>query len=209
MKDSLLFDPASLEDIEWIAQLEAEMYRGSDVVSVEILKEWYAANPTGFFVIKTTNCERVGHIDILPVRSRILRLFIEGALLERDIRGDSLYSPGERDSIRELYIESLAICVSGRCKIAALRALVLNLPSLLCKIAAPENIETVYGMAATKPGEQMMEHLGFQRVLKGEERKDGHPVFSIRFKNLMENISRICRERLSKDDSEYLEKKER
>ena len=208
LTSSFLFDPATLKDIEWIAQLEAEMYSGEDVVPEEILREWYAANPTGFFVIKTKNGQNLGHIDILPVRPGTLRLFVEGAILERDIRGDSLYSPGERGSIRDLYIESLAVRVSGKGKISVLRALALNLPSLLCRIAAPENIETVYGMAATKPGERMMEHLGFQRVLKGEERKDGHAIFSAGFKMLMENIAWICRDLAGKDNIQYLKKGE-
>jgi len=204
---SFLIEPANLEDMEWIARLEAELYRGNDVVPEEILKEWYAANPTGFFVMKTRNAERVGHIDILPVRPRTLQLFVEGALLERDIRADSLYSPGERDSIRELYIESLAICLPGRSKLAALLSLSSNLPYLVDRIAVLENIESVYAMAATKPGERMMELLGFQIVRNGEWRKDGHPVFSVRFKMLMDNIARIRRDRLNRDAPECLNKR--
>lgn len=43
---------ASIEDIEWIARLEAELFTGTDAIPEEVLKEWYSTNPTGFFIIK-------------------------------------------------------------------------------------------------------------------------------------------------------------
>ncbi len=186
-------EPATLKDLDWIAQLEAESYSGDDAIPGGILKEWYEVNPTGFFVIKGILEERVGHIDILPVRSRVLQLLLEGAILEREIRGDSLYSPDERDSIRELYVESLAVCIPGRYKAGALLSLAFNLPSLIENIAALEKIETIYAIAATKPGERVIKRLGFEMIRKGEERKDGHPVFAVSFKTLMDNISQYLK----------------
>ena len=43
---------ASVEDIRWIAELEARKYSRRDAVPERVLRDWHAGNPNGFFVLK-------------------------------------------------------------------------------------------------------------------------------------------------------------
>src|ERR1051325_7640797 len=97
-------EPAALEEVEWIAQLEYEMYSSDDAIPQHILEEWYARNPSGFSILKINDGERIGHIDILPIHPTILQRFISGDIVERDIRGNDLYSLADKKLIRNLYV---------------------------------------------------------------------------------------------------------
>jgi len=182
---------ASIEDIEWIARLEAELFTGTDAIPEEVLKEWYSTNPTGFFIIKQ-NEERVGHIDILPLRPQTFDLLLKGSLIERQIRGVSLYTPNERNLIKNLYIECVSISLTGRAREVALLSLLSNISSMINKICPVENVDKIYAIAATKQGEQIMKHLGFTLAKQGEKRKDGHPMFVAEIKTLLKSIDQIC-----------------
>src|SRR5450432_1203879 len=98
--------PATRDDVEWAADLAKRIYRGNDIIPKDLMLEWYDKNPTGFFVIQSTDGERVGNLDLLPVKPATLNRFIRGEITERNITGDCLYSPAEAGEIRDLYVES-------------------------------------------------------------------------------------------------------
>jgi hypothetical protein len=181
---TISINPASMEDIEWIAQLESELFTGADVIPVELLKEWYNTNPTGFFVFKTSDGVRVGHINILPLRPQILELFLEGKIIERQIRGESLFTPVEKKSIKNLYIECLAVKPVGRIRAAVLYALMSEFVSMICNICPVDNMEKIYAVAATVQGEQIMRNFGFKVIREDAARQDGHKLFEADVKEL-------------------------
>ncbi len=190
-------NPAINEDIDWIATLEAKVYSSHDAIPKHILKEWYDTNPSGFFIIKIRGGRRIGHIDILPIRPKTLSLFIEGGIEERDIRGDSLYSPQEKSLIKNLYIESVAIShPEGQSQASAVIYLLSNFTQIARNIGELDNIDMVYAIAASKAGVSLMKRLGFNLVKSSKDRKNGHDLFAIRFMNLAQNISEICDDRL-------------
>ena len=41
-------EPATLEEIDWLADLEAKVYSPEDAVPAHVLKEWYSCNASGF-----------------------------------------------------------------------------------------------------------------------------------------------------------------
>jgi len=189
-------DRATEEDIKWIAQLEAEVYSKEDAIPKHILEEWYSANPLGFFVIRLKNGPKIGHLDILPLRPRTLKQFLDGYIVERDIRGDCLYTPEEKEQIRDLYVESIIIRPpKGHTSSKALPYLLSNLLPIVRTICNPNNLEFVYAIAASSAGERLMKRLGFELRSRGEERKDRHPLFVARFAALAENVAKICEER--------------
>lgn len=184
---------ATADDIEWIAQLESEFYSSADAIPKHVLEEWYNANGSGFLVISIEGGHRIGHLDILPLRPRTLSLFIEGNLLEREIRGDSLYSPAEQKEIRNLYIESIILnppkgCSRGK----ALLFLLCNYQSIIEKLCDVTKVESIYAMAASKAGERNMQRLGFNKVMTGDKRKDKHDLFVVRFSVLKKALEEIC-----------------
>ncbi len=191
--------PAESEDMGWIAEQEAKRFSGIDVIPEALLREWHARNPTGFFLIIAEDGRRAGYINILPVRHETLRLFLDGNIVERQIRADALYSADERELIRELYVESIVVDLSGRARAAALLALAVNFASMIELICDIDKLGHVYAIAATTPGMNLLRHLGFSVIQKEGERKDGHELFAIEGKDLMDRIASIFNNRLSND----------
>jgi hypothetical protein len=136
---------ATSEEIDWIADLEAQVYTPVDAVPKHVLREWFQSNPTGFSVIRMTNGQKIGHIDILPIRPTSLTTFVAGNIVERDIRGDSLYAPSDRESIRDIYVESIIVLPPKRfSKAPAILCVLTSFVSLVERICDPTKLESVY-----------------------------------------------------------------
>lgn len=194
-------EQATPDDIYWIAELESRVYSHEDAVPERVLKEWYQANPTGFSVIRMQDGHKVGHIDILPIRPATLADFLEGNLVERDIRGDSLISPSERDSIRELYIESIIVVPpKGISNAPAIVCVLAGFLSLVQRICDPSKVEHIYAIAASSAGERLLTRLGFDLIRSAEARTDHHNFYAARFQHLASNISRLCEHRIEDKD---------
>lgn len=191
---------ASPDDIPWIAQVEAELFSGRDAIPKDILEEWYEGNPMGFFVIKNQDGKNVGNITVLPIREDTLERFVNGTLDEQQIRRDSLYHPNETDSIKNIYIESAIIHLVGHCKAAAFYTSLSYFASLAEEVDFIKKIEKVYAIAASEHGEEIMKHLGFKLKQKGKERKDKHDLFVIEMSELLQYISKICDNQISKQE---------
>jgi hypothetical protein len=189
-------EQANEDDVDWIAQLEADVYSKEDAIPRNVLREWYNANPLGFFVIRMNDGQRIGHIDVLPIKPRTLKQFLDGHIVERDIRGDCLYTPEERDLVKDLYIESVIIQppkgYSGATAIVCLLSEFVPIARTICD---PYKVDKVYAIAASKAGAKLMGHLGFEIRDKGDSRKDAHTLFVARFSKVAENVSKLCDER--------------
>lgn len=182
--------PATEAEVSWIAQLQVQSYSPSDAVPEHVLKEWYQSNPSGFFIIKMSSGEKVGHLDILPIKPSTLERFLEGKIVEKEIRGDSLYSVGERDLIRDIYVESVIVQPpEGYSKAYAMLAVLKSFTGIVGNICDPQNIANVYAMAASDKGENLMKKLGFEMISAAQGRADHHRVFVIDFRTLAQNIS--------------------
>ncbi|PYS93730.1 MAG: hypothetical protein DMF64_03925 [Acidobacteria bacterium] len=180
---------ATPEDVAWIARLEVDMYSARDAVPEHILKEWYNSNPDGFSVIKRKG-RNIGHIDILPLRPATLQKFIDGSIVEKDIRGDDLYSPEERDAIQDLYVESVAfLSIQGRATSRAVQYLLSNFISLVSRLCNPANVKNIYAIAATLRGNRFLTRLSFTNAKRAKDRVDQHDLFAIKFSDLVGEIA--------------------
>ncbi|MBI5099686.1 MAG: hypothetical protein HZB30_10670 [Nitrospirae bacterium] len=161
-------EPATLEGVRWIAQLEADTYSSIDAVPRHVLEEWFSVNPRGFFLLKALNGSAIGHIDILPIRKSSLEKFLAGELRETDIRGESLYTPAERRSIKHLYIESVIVKPQrNKSSASALLHLLSQFMSMINNVGVFENIEMIYAIAASRAGE------GLKKLLVASDAIDG------------------------------------
>jgi hypothetical protein len=189
---SYRIEQATADQLGWIAQLEASIYTGQDAIPEYLIREWFAANPTGFSIIKNPEGKPIGHLDILPIRPGTLEGFLGGAIVERGIRGDSLYSTRERRSIKQLYIESIILCApKARSNAAAILAVFSELPSVIRRIANPRSVEAVYAIAATRAGEALLRRLGFELLRPGELRNDRHSLFTARPSVILSNALKL------------------
>jgi hypothetical protein len=183
---------AEPHEIDWVAELEASAYMPGDAVPHRVLKEWYAANPNGFSIVRATSGERVGHIDILPVRPATMSQFVQGVIVERDIRGDSLFSPAERNDIRDLYVESIIVSPPNGSNGPALLRVLSEFIDLAARVANVDKVESVYAIAATKHGSRLLERLGFEQVGRAEARADRHTLYRCSFSHLARRVVDIC-----------------
>jgi len=189
---------ASSKEIDWIADLERQVYTHEDAVPKHILKEWYKSNPTGFSVIRMTNSQKIGHIDILPIRPTTLNTFVEGNIVERDIRGDSLYAPGDRESIRDIYVESIIVLPpKGFSKVPAMLSVLKSFNGLVERICDPTRLDNVYAIAASTSGERLLRRLGFDLLVPSKNRADEHDLFVVKFIDLAARIKTILAARHS------------
>lgn len=191
------------EDLDWLFQLEIDTYSGQYAVARRTLEEWYCNNPDGFSIL-TMNGRKLGHITILPLRPTILKSFVQGTIVEQDIHPDSLYTPGEKHLIRNLYFESIIIDSPkehSTLPIKALTCLARDFVSLIRRICDPTNLENIYALAASGPGERFMRGLGFAEVKSGQERSDKRALYVARFSTLNANISELYNRRLRKTKS--------
>lgn len=191
---------ATRDEVDWIAHQEAEVYVFGDAVPKHVLVEWYDANPTGFSVIKMPNGQKIGHIDLLPIRPNTLRAFINGDIVEKDIRGDSLYAPTDRDQIRDLYVESIAVLPpKNLSKAPAVLCVLTNFGALVERIGDSASVDTVYAIAASGSGETLLRRLGFDQLKLAENRADRHDLYRVAFTDLARNISVICGKRFPEE----------
>ena len=185
--------PASAEEIDWIARLEAQIYAPEDAIPKRVLTEWYEKNPDGFSVIRMPNGQKVGHIDILPLRPATQKAFLQGDIVEKDIRGDSLYAPSERHLIENLYVESIIVLPpKGYSKAPAILCVLTNFVGLVERICNPNTVNSIYAIAASQSGDRLLRRLGFDSIGSSDGRIDGHDLFTIKFSELRKNITAIC-----------------
>ena len=196
---------ATRDEVDWIAHQEEEVYLFGDAVPKHVLLEWYDSNPTGFSVIKMPNGQKIGHIDLLPIRPNTLRAFIDGNIVEKDIRGDSLFSPGDRNEIRSLYVESIAVQPPKRLsKAPAVICVLTNFLVLVERIADLASVEDVYAIAASSSGETLLKGLGFDALKSGDNRADRHNLYHVMFKDLAQRIGVICGKRFPEESLERI-----
>jgi len=192
VSDRCRIEAATPADIDWVADLQIRTYSSEDAIPRHILKEWYATNPNGFSIIKAKGGDRIGHIDILPLRPEATQTVLEGRTLEREFRGTLLFSEAERGSITDLYVESIIILTPDRPLAAlALYSLLANFTLISSRVADPSNLNNIYAIAATESGERLMRQLGFSEIRAAETRADHHPLFVAKFADVAANIDTL------------------
>lgn len=147
------------------------------------------------------NGRRIGHVTILPLRPKILESFVQGTIVEQDIHEDSLYTPGEKHLIRNLYCESIIIDSPkghSTLTIKALTCLARDFLPLIGRICDPTNLENVYALAASGPGLRFMKGLGLDQVKSCQERADQRALYVAKFSTIKANISELYNRRLRK-----------
>ncbi len=182
--------PATPEDLDWIARLEIEAYTAEYAVARRKLDEWFCANPCGFSVL-TMGGRKMGHITLLPLRPALLDSFARGTIREQDVQGASLYTPAERELVRNLHVESIIILPPEGRSAPPLKALVClgrNFIPLIARVCEPENLENVYALGASGPGESFLRKLGFTLVTNARDSTDPRGLYVTKFSALEAKI---------------------
>jgi len=185
---------AEERDIAWISELEASEYSVEDAVPREILLAWFHRNPGGFSVIKDTRGARIGHIDVLPLNTEAASPFLNGQVGEREIQPEWIFTPAEKDQIRDLYIESIIISrAAGVSPARALQGVLRELPLVAARLCAPAQVRDIYAIEATVAGKNLMMKIGFERCGEAKARMDDHELFRLPAATLRANVQKwVC-----------------
>jgi hypothetical protein len=180
--------PATEEQVRWAAGLAQRVYKGDDVIPEALMLDWYRANKDGFFVIRNIESgDLVGNLDILPLKPCMLKRLIAGKLLEREIIGDCIFSPPEKEQITSVYVESFVAVIDEsqqwwrvrkwRPNQLAAKDTMLDFVKILENICDPLQVKEVYALAASKYGDKIVRHLGFRLRSGADQRRDGHNLY--------------------------------
>jgi tetratricopeptide (TPR) repeat protein len=190
LKDMELFRATKEEDIKDVAFQELMVYSIENAVPDHVLMEWYRQNPHGFNVILYDE-RKIGHLNLLPFTESFLSRFIEGKVIEKDAKASDVYPPGNQESIKDLYIESLAIIQPFEfLKDKILSRVLSQLAEIVARVCPPKQIRYIYALGANKDGTNLLLHFGFSEVLAEYPRKDGLCLFGILYADLLRSISK-------------------
>lgn len=170
--------PAEKSDIDWIAAQEAQFYSDDDAIPADVLQEWFEANPYVCNIICDLRASRVGHFNIIPIKSNTLQLLCDGRIRERDVRGDSIHSAAERDVVSCLWVESITLDVPQPwLRARALLNVFQRAHHTMERLADPINLKHVYALSATRAGDNLIKRFGFQIASAHIKRTDGHDLY--------------------------------
>jgi hypothetical protein len=191
--------PSSLNDVKWAAKQAAMVYGGYDVIPEKVMLAWFRANKNGFFVVKRGDETNVGNLDILPLKPNTMQEFISGELLEKEILGDCLFGPNEKASVRDIYIESLAVPKhlfdDKTSNSFALYAVIENLAECILGLCEQDIVERgdvkVYALSANPTVALHLTDMGFEIVSHKDNRRDGHDLYCLDFKALESELKKL------------------
>lgn len=160
------------------------------------MKEWYAANPNGFFIACTNSSNRIGCSIVLAIRPEPMMHFIAGEITKREIRREDLYPPEERHAVSDLYVALMMIKLS---KLTSMH-LAYRMLLMIERLCIPASIRNVYLNTATPIVERTVKLMGGSLIQKGNERADGLNLFRLNFPDSVrrvlaryERVSRITK----------------
>jgi hypothetical protein len=185
MRNNYRIIPATPDDLSWIAGKEEEVYGHNpvDVMPVELLQSWYRKNPSCFWMIMRGNSERIGNIYVVPLKPDVLARLIAGEIKERDIKAKDIYSQSESSEINSLHVVSLVCQGSSRAVLMCLR----SFSQIVQTICNPRQVSHIYALSASVRGDSLIRHSGFQEIRSAAERSDGHPCYSIKYTDFINN----------------------
>lgn len=182
---------ATRDDLNEIAELQASFY-AKDAVPLHRYKEWYSVNPDGFFVIEMTTPKKelIGHFTLLAIKNDRMEAYKAGAIKETDILKYDLFSPAEKSTIKDIYVESIIIKKEHRRH--AIPSLIRILKTTILSFCDPEIVEKVYAMAATLDGKKTLRGMNFSLIDTpvGHKRLDEHEMYEADFTAFMTALER-------------------
>jgi len=167
---------ATYAEIDWVADLERQLF-GETAVPLAVLRDWYGTNPNGFHIVRAAG-ERIGHVDLLPVKAESLQPFVDGVVDERSLRGSDLHPPAERGLVRDLYLESVIVLGASKAiHDAGVAGLLQALPAILGLLGEPDRLRWIYAVAASPAGHRFLQRVGFEQLAGANARVDGMPLY--------------------------------
>ena len=178
---------ATREDLKEISVLQRHFY-SEDAVPLARYKEWYDANPDGFFVIEMTSPKKelIGHFTLLAIKNDRMEAYKAGKIRETDILACDLFTPALKSKVKQIYVESLIIKKEHRRH--AIPSMIRILKTAISSFCDPQAVQSIYAVAATNDGAKTLNAMRFNTVDTDHKRLDGHEMYRANFTEFMEAL---------------------
>jgi len=167
------FCPANNADIDNIVKLDREVFQTKDLVNEVVFKSWQKKNKR-IFTVQFHKGEFSGYYALLPLKSGILKAFIDGDIREIDVRAEDIFDDVEMYNSEGLYLYSIVARKKGT-KISS--ELVKQVSRTLDELIENGNLTKIFATAATPDGERLLKRLEFSQIRFREQRRDNHPLY--------------------------------
>lgn len=87
----------------------AKLYYGKEFTNENVVKSWYNKNPYTLSILANEQNKIIGYFDILPLNEMHSDKFINGQMVEKDIRPKHILSVEEMKQCRTVYIAGIAV----------------------------------------------------------------------------------------------------
>jgi hypothetical protein len=176
-----------------------------DRIPEAVMFAWYQKNPEGFYIMRNRLGEFLGNLDLLALKPDTYQRFVEGDLLEREIRARELYSPAEKAQIRYIHVESLVVCMpSGLPRTEkslntlysrSVGALASKIPDCIREMCSEEVIKNnqlnICAISANPAISDRLQEIGAEIIGQKENRRDKHDLYLIDFEKFERGIRRL------------------
>ncbi|MES9900179.1 MAG: hypothetical protein ABW148_14325 [Sedimenticola sp.] len=189
------FESASEEDLRWIAEIEKKAFRGIDVMPLSALQSWYSANKYSFIVVRGCNGKNYGYLIAIPLTEVAIQQLCNGELTDTAIDAKDIMESSNYD-IGGLHVSALVLLKYNSAgqetfgNHIALKEL-LSSADLSRKLLKYKKSIKIFSVAGSGSGKDVIEHLGFNLVTPGAERRDNHPIYSQTIGQLKENLNKM------------------
>jgi hypothetical protein len=161
--------------------LAGEFY-GRDTIPFDRYEQWRLKNPRILVCLTDVNNQVAGYFDLLPIRPATMDLFVRGQVTEGSFTHDDLCTTSAGTRCDRLYLGGIAVrepeTYAGRRNASILVWALLKF--IECFHAVGKE-RTLYALASTPEGEELLHRFGFTLAATARDRNDHHNLYSLNF----------------------------
>ena len=167
--------PAELDQAIEIAQ----HFFGRDSLKPDMVRAAYRVNPFSFIVIKDAAGKVLGYFDHFGVEAGAFDRFLAGELTESHMSGADFVTGEEIVDARRIYIGGIAIRAASKFEVGKITKCLLSAGCelLLRRYVQGDTEFILYATGFSKEGRDMLNSMGFGKLVEGNERKDHAPLY--------------------------------
>ena len=155
-------------------------YYGHEYVDFRVAEKWRQANPDAFVQIVNESGEMCSCFGLIALKDSCFDEFIKGRVKDGEFEYDDVVGPKDTKKSPRLYLSGAIVSQAGTF-IGRKRA------DMMCWVILDyykryfglRKSRTIYSLAVSKEGEQILQAVGFSVVSKKNFRRDGCNLYSI------------------------------
>lgn len=161
-----------------------------DALTDDLVEQWRQKNNKIFVCVLDESNTVIAAFGVIPLSDEIATVFTRGDIIEREIRADDILDSNAMKSCSTLYISG--VVVRGHGSMAGNLSTVKLLwvmAQYLKQLYGTQQKRTLYALALTDRGENLLQRLGFRTYTPATRRRDNHNMYFLEL--TQQNLDRI------------------